>query len=52
MALVRIGGHVMDTRTVAELMRIIRDIPADKRAKVLDELKKPEYYTEPAKQRA
>lgn len=44
--MVEVGGYIMDVHTLAELMRIIKDIPADKRAEVLDELKKPEYYAD------
>ena len=43
---VKIAGCVMDIRTAAELLRIIREIPADKRAKFLDELKNPDLYAE------
>ena len=46
MAKVDIAGCVVDIKTAAELLRIIKEIPADKRAAFLDELKKPEYYTE------
>ena len=46
MAKVDIAGCVIDTQAAAELLRIIKEIPADKRAAFLDELKKPEYYTE------
>ena len=46
MAKVDIAGYVIDTATAAELLQIIKEIPADKRAAFLDELKKPEYYTE------
>jgi len=46
MAQVKIAGCVIDTRTAAELLRIIKEIPADKRAEFLDELKNPELYAE------
>lgn len=46
MALVNIAGCVVDTKTAEELLKIIKEIPADKRAAFLDELKKPEYYSE------
>ncbi len=43
---VNIAGCVVDVKTAAELLRIINEIPADKRSDFLDELKKSEYYTE------
>ena len=46
MAKVDIAGCVVDIKTAAELLRIIKEIPADKRAAFLEELKKREYYTE------
>lgn len=46
MAQVKIAGCVVDVKTAEELLRIIKEIPADKRAAFLDELKKPEYYAE------
>ena len=46
MAKVDIAGCVVDIKTAAELLRIIKEIPADTRAAFLDELKKAEYYTE------
>lgn len=44
MAQVNIGGCVVDTRTAAELLRIIKEIPEDRRAGFLDALKDPELY--------
>lgn len=46
MAQVKIAGCVIDTRTAAELLRIIKEIPADKRAKFLDALKDQKLYAE------
>ena len=43
---VKIAGCVVDVKAAAELMRIIKEIPADKRPAFLDELKKSEYYTD------
>ena len=43
---VKIAGCVVDVKAAAELLRIIKEIPADKRPAFLDELKKPEYYTD------
>jgi hypothetical protein len=44
MALIDIGGYVMDTHTAAELLRIIGRVPQNKRASFLDGLKDPDYY--------
>lgn len=46
MALVNIAGCVIDTNTAAALIKIIKEIPAEKRGQVLEALKNPELYVE------
>lgn len=46
MALVNIAGCVIDTNTAAALIKIIKEIPAEKRGQVLEALKNPELYAE------
>lgn len=46
MALVNIAGCVIETNTAATLIKIIKEIPAEKRGQVLEALKNPELYAE------